>query len=82
MFVSLFHNQIYLLYYTMNMFFQTYGDDSFQVFERIGREIEQHIQQIQMLFPTSTPQINQLHNLLEALVLVRNTREPVNSINR
>ena len=59
---------------------QTYGDDSLQLFERIGREIEQHIQQLQIMFPGSNPLISHLHALLETLIVVRNSREPVSMV--
>ena len=58
----------------------TYGDDSLQLFERIGREIEQHIQQLQIMFPGSNPLVTQLHALLETLIVVRNSREPVSMV--
>ncbi|CAG2231245.1 CNOT1 [Mytilus edulis] len=59
----------------------TYSDESFQLFERIIREIEQHVQQLQIMFPASNPQINQLHSLLEALTMLRNSREQVTVVN-
>ena len=76
--VSIDHN--YNVLSVIYLFFQTYGDDSLQLFERIGREIEQHIQQLQIMFPGSNPLVTQLHALLETLIVVRNSREPVSMV--
>lgn len=55
----------------------TYGDDSFQLLERIGHEIQRHIQQLRNVFPDSSPVITQLCSLLESFFMVRNTRDAV-----
>lgn len=55
----------------------TYGDDSLPLFERIYREIEQHVQALQIMFPSGNLLVSQLHSLLETFMVVRNTREPV-----
>ena len=51
-------------------------DEITQIYEKVGREIEQNLQNLMM--PPSNPLIAQLHQLLEAVVMARNSRE-VNS---
>ncbi|KAL5022887.1 hypothetical protein ScPMuIL_002042 [Solemya velum] len=49
-------------------------DDIAHIYERVGREIEQHLQQLGGLPPTNHPAAH-LHALYEAVLLARTTRE-------
>lgn len=49
-------------------------DDLMLVYDRIIRDLEQHLQLVAML--PSNPLTSHLHSLLDAAVQARNTREP------
>nr|KAG5712160.1 hypothetical protein BaRGS_014510 [Batillaria attramentaria] len=49
-------------------------DDLMMIYERIVRDLEQHLQMVAML--PSNPLLTQLHSLLESAVQARNSREP------
>ena len=51
-------------------------DEITQIYDKIAREIEQHLQSV----PPSNPQVVQLHSLLEAVLLARNSREIVTAL--
>ncbi len=61
MFIFLFHLQSYAT------------DEITQIYDKIAREIEQHLHTV--MAPPSTPQVQALHSLLEAVVVARNSKE-------
>ncbi|XP_046333509.2 CCR4-NOT transcription complex subunit 1-like isoform X5 [Haliotis rufescens] len=54
-------------------------DEITMIYEKIARDIEQHLQQM-MGIPAGSPMGSQLHSLLEAVLLARNSREIVTAI--